>query len=107
MELSRCCDSPKVFSDICADCKEHADFYDDKNEKMGTVRLVLELNMSKVPTDYTEDQLNNWLSNQFGFGSIKPNNPIWQPDSGIPDMRDAVVVYRVEKKPEEVYKSSR
>lgn len=30
MELSTCCDSPKLFSDICQECKEHADFYDDE-----------------------------------------------------------------------------
>lgn len=31
MELSTCCDSPKwINTDICQDCKEHADFYDDE-----------------------------------------------------------------------------
>lgn len=29
MELSNCCDAPRWFTetDICGDCKEHADFY--------------------------------------------------------------------------------
>ena len=31
-ELSDCCGAPRWFSetDICSDCKEHADFYSDE-----------------------------------------------------------------------------
>ena len=34
MELSECCDAPRWLgeTDICSDCKEHTDFYDDEEE---------------------------------------------------------------------------
>jgi len=37
MELSNCCDAPRwmdLESDICSDCKEHADFYDEGDESL-------------------------------------------------------------------------
>ncbi len=32
MELSECCDALIILSDICSDCKEHSDTYEDNDD---------------------------------------------------------------------------
>lgn len=46
-ELSNCCDAPRwmdLESDICSECKEHADFYDDEEEVLEDIKKQSEIN---------------------------------------------------------------
>ena len=33
MELSKCCDYPIILTDICNNCKEHCEIYNEKEKK--------------------------------------------------------------------------
>jgi len=46
MKLSNCCDAPELGeTDLCSECKEHADFYDDEeaNDRRDDFRLSQQL----------------------------------------------------------------